>query len=211
MGAVVIGQLKEMMAESVTSAAVTEALLRQDPNLLPEDANRLAEVLAPFVQTLTDGLAYAISLSKDPRCGRAVAHGTGSVLHYLLDDDDLLPESSFGIIGLIDDAYLVHMFLAQVSEAFPFAHGDQLYRPPTPREFDVVAALLPAGVAAALTRTCQSMVEVAAALFAPPALARPDEPSTAPALRIGEGLAANANGARSRFVFTATPGPNPMP
>ena len=169
-----IDQLKQMLSESVTLTGVSADLARYEPELSADEAGRLAAIVVAFVQGISDGVAYATGLSRDPRCGRAVAHGTGSVLFYLLDDEDLLPESTFGALGLIDDAFLVHAFLAQVRETFPYVPEPQTYRPPRSEDVDTIAALLPSGVAMALTRTCRSMVSVAAALFAAPGLVEPD-------------------------------------
>ena len=164
-----IGLWKGGLAEQVTACRVADDLRRHDPDLPPEDAEVLAEVLAPFIRTMPDAIAWAIQLSKDKRCGRAVAFGTGSVLLYLCDEEDLLPESTFGAVGLIDDAFLVHVFVSHVREAFPFVAPGVGYEPPEPSTIDLAAALLPPGVAAALLRTCNSLMHVAAALFAVPA------------------------------------------
>jgi hypothetical protein len=97
-----------------------------------------------------------------------VAFGTGSVLHYVFDGEDLLPEATFGMVGLIDDAFLVHAFVGHIHEAFPFAAPDVTYEPPALSTIQLVAALLPEGVAAALLRTCKGVIQVAAALFTTP-------------------------------------------
>lgn len=191
-----IDLLREMLAANVTQEAVGQELARHGTGLTPDELRDLTAVVVPFVHGLADGLAYAISLSKDPRCGRAVAHGTGSVLLYLVDDDDLLPESTFGATGLLDDAFLVHAFVARVRETFPYVPEPTGYRPPPPGDVDVVAALLPSGVAAALTSTCRSMVTVAAALFAAPGLVESAEPPVAPVLRVRQGLVLTTVGVR---------------
>ena len=59
-------------------------------------------------------------MSKDPHFGRAVAFATGTILTYIFDEEDLLPEASFGVVGLLDDAYLVHGFVGSLSRMYPF-------------------------------------------------------------------------------------------
>ena len=165
LGSVVIGLLKDLFAEQITTGSLAGDLRRHDADLTAEDAELLAEVLVPFIRSVPDALAWAITLSKDKRCGRAVAFGTGQVLQYLFDDEDLLPESSFGAIGLIDDALLVHLFVRQLREAFPFTSPATGYHPPERGVIDVAASLLPEGVATALLRTGVSLVQTATALF----------------------------------------------
>jgi uncharacterized membrane protein YkvA (DUF1232 family) len=116
LGAVVIGLLKDLLGEQITVTGMTEDLRGQDQDLSPDDAEALAEVLVPFIRSVPDALAWAIEMSKDRRCGRAVAFGTGSVLHYVFDEEDLLPEATFGAVGLIDDAFLVHAFVRHATK-----------------------------------------------------------------------------------------------
>ena len=183
LGAVVIGLLKDLLVEQITVTGMTEDLRRQDQDLTPDDAEALAEVLVPFIHAMPDALAWAIQMSKDRRCGRAVAFGTGSVLHYVFDGDDLLPEDTFGAVGLIDDAFLVHAWVRHIHEAFPFADPAVSYEPPARSAIQLVAALLPEGVAAALLRTCKGVIQVAAALFTAPVETDAGNRVIAPSLR----------------------------
>jgi hypothetical protein len=183
LGAVVIELLKGLLVEQITVAGMTEDLRGQDQDLSPDDAEALAEVLVPFIRSMPDALAWAIEISKDRRCGRAVAFGTGSVLHYVFDEEDLLPEATFGVVGLIDDAFLVHAFARHVHEAFPFVSPDVAYEPPALSAIELVAALLPEGVAAALLRTCKGVIGVATALFTAPVEIDSDDGGVAHSLR----------------------------
>jgi hypothetical protein len=182
-GAVVIGLLKDLLVEQITVTEMTEDLRGQDRDLSPDDAEALAEVLVPFIRSMPDALAWAMEMSKDRRCGRAVAFGTGSVLHYVFDEEDLLPEATFGAVGLIDDAFLVHAFVRHLNEAFPFAAPGVAYEPPTLSAIQLVTALLPEGVAAALLRTCKGVIQVAAALFTAPVEIDAHDRVVAPSLR----------------------------
>ena len=183
LGAVVIGLLKDLLVQQVTVTGMTEDLRGQDQDLSPDEAEALAEVLVPFIRTMPDALAWAIEMSKDRRCGRAVAFGTGSVLNYVFDGEDLLPENTFGAVGLIDDAFLVHAFVRHIHEAFPFAVPEVAYEPPALSAIQLVAALLPEGVATALLRTCKGVIQIAAALFAAPVEIDADNRVVAPSLR----------------------------
>ena len=183
LGAVVIGPLRDLLVEQITVTGMTEDLRGQDQDLSPDDAQAVAEVLVPFIRSMPDALAWAIEVSKDRRCGRAVAFGTGSVLHYVFDEEDLLPEATFGALGLIDDAFLVHAFVRHIHEAFPFAAPDVAYEPPALSAIQLVGALLPDGVAAALLRTCKGVIQVATAWFTAPVEVDADDRVVAASLR----------------------------
>ena len=99
-------------------------------------SRRLAAVLEPYLRSVPDALATALAMSKDPRCGRAVSFATGSILAYVFDEEDLFPEATFGIIGMLDDAYLVHAFAryAQADVPLPLRQLKQhLLDPRAPR------------------------------------------------------------------------------
>ena len=161
-----IALLSDALAREATADAFAAELGLLEPGLSEAEARALADVLAPFVRTLPDALAWAVAAARDPHDGRAIAFATGSVLHYVADDDDLVPESAAPLVGLVDDAYLVHAYVAAVHRAFPGSTVGLGYETPDQRAFEVAAALLPAGVAESLVRTCTSTVEVARALFA---------------------------------------------
>jgi uncharacterized membrane protein YkvA (DUF1232 family) len=162
----VITLLSDALSQAATEDALAAELSGLDPGLSEPAARALADVLAPFLRTLPDALAWAVAAARDPHGGRALAFATGSVLHYVIDDDDLLPESTAPLVGLVDDAYLTHAYVAAVHRAFPGLTTPLGYEPPDQRAFDVAAALLPAGVAESLVRTCTSTTEIARALFA---------------------------------------------
>ena len=105
------------------------------------------------------------AMSKDPHFGRAVAFATGTILTYIFDEEDLLPEASYGVVGLLDDAYLVHGFVDSLRRMYPSAAASSEYAAPDARTSEIVAAVLPEGVAESLRRTCESTIQVAQALF----------------------------------------------
>ena len=140
-----IDLLKRALDVEVTVEGLAEALSLHSSGESSEDLGRLAGVLADVVHRVPDALTWALALSKDERCGRAVAFATGSIFNYLFDADDLLPESHFGHLGLLDDAYLVHVFVARLAQTYPFAQPRVAYAAPNPRSLDVVASFLPDG------------------------------------------------------------------
>jgi hypothetical protein len=131
-------------------------------------------------------------MSKDPHFGRAVAFATGTILTYIFDEEDLLPEASYGIVGLLDDAYLVHEFVGSLGRTYPVAAASIDYAAPDARTSEVVAALLPMGVADSLRRTCESTIQVAQALFPSGQSVDGGEVSFELQLRVAEGVAATA-------------------
>ena len=179
-----IGLLKGLLVEQVTPDGISADLQRLEPDLSPHQAAALADVLVPFIRSMSEALAWAIGLSKSRSCGRAVAFSTGSVLLYLFDEEDLLPEATFGALGLIDDAFAVHVLVRQLRDAFPFAAPPADYESPARSTIELVAAILPDGAAMALQRTCRSLVEVASALFAVPAETEAPDDGAVPSLRL---------------------------
>jgi hypothetical protein len=161
-----IDLLRRGLEEAITADELAEALRPHAAEVAPEDIDQLAVVLEQFLLTVPDALATALAMSKDPYCGRAVAFATGTVLTYLFDEEDLLPEASYGSLGLLDDAYLVHGLVATLRRMFPFAASSNgSYAAPDERASAVVASFLPEGVAQSLLRTCESTIHVAQALF----------------------------------------------
>ena len=187
-----IGSLERALVAEVTAENLIVELAPLAGDAPGDDLRRLADVLAEVVLAVPDALARALSLGTDERCGRAVTFATGSILHYLFDPDDLLPESSYEHLGLLDDAYLVHTFVAGLSRAYPFVDGDNAYLPPSAASLAVVAALLPGGVAESLVRTTDTIILVAQALFASAAGAAPAGIEHRPAIRVAEAIAALA-------------------
>jgi hypothetical protein len=151
--------------ERISDAAIAEGLRRRAGDVPGEDVDELAAVLAGYLRTVPDALEAALSMSKDVHFGRAVAFATGTILTYIFDEEDLLPEASYGVVGLLDDAYLVHEFVGTLGRMFPSAVTQTEYASPDARMSDVVAAVLPGGVAESLRRTCESTIQVAQALF----------------------------------------------
>jgi hypothetical protein len=179
--------LAHSLAREITLPQLTMSFSPYAGDIAPDRLTALAGALEPFLRGIPSALAVATLLAKDPACGRAVAFATGEILHYCLDEEDLLPERDFGILGLLDDAYLVHVFATSLHYTYP--HVDIAfagYQPPNDHVFRVVRTLLPAGVAEALDRTCDNLLRIASALFAGGAGSAVATPEFAPTLRGGD-------------------------
>lgn len=187
--------LKLGFDRGITADDLAEALGRHADDVPADDAEQLAGVLEQYLRTIPDALAIALGMSKDPHCGRAVAFATGTILTYIFDEEDLLPEASYGTLGLLDDAYLVHGFVAALRRMYPFAEpAAEAYDSPDERVSEVVASLLPEGVAQSLLRTCESTIQVAQALF-PSGQAAGADLEYQPEIRVAEAVAANSTAA----------------
>jgi uncharacterized membrane protein YkvA (DUF1232 family) len=182
--------LADALAGRATAEEIEAALLSQALELPHEGIHELSAVLKRYLNTLGGGVAALAAMAKDPQIGRGVAFAAGSVLLYLVDEDDFLPESEAGALGLLDDTYLVHRCVAALRAAFPQLGAPDGYEPPDERSVTVVRALLPAGVSDALDRTCENLAR-APALFAGRGGdgARGDD-AARPPLRVAEAVAA---------------------
>lgn len=160
----VIEQLRHGLVADVTADGIARELTRFDGNIAADDLARVAHVLADFIRRVPDAIGEALAMSKDPRCGRAIAFATGSILTYVFDPDDLISESGHGDLGLLDDAYLVHTFVGQLAAMYPFASTGS-HEPPASEAMRAAAAILPDGIAQSLARTCDTILHVAQALF----------------------------------------------
>jgi hypothetical protein len=177
----------------VSTDAIAESLRRHAGDAPPDDLEQLAAVLEPYLRSVPDALAAALAMSKNRQCGRAVAFATGTILAYIFDEEDLLPEATFGIVGMLDDAYLAHAFAGSLRRMYPFAApSSAAYTAPDVRTSDVAASLLPEGVAESLLRTCESTIQVAQALFPAGPGAGSDGLAVEPAIRVTAAIAANA-------------------
>jgi uncharacterized membrane protein YkvA (DUF1232 family) len=178
--------------EGISAEEIANGLRRHAGDVASEDVDRLAEVLEQYLRTVPDALATALGMSRDPHFGRAVAFATGTILTYIFDEEDLLPEASYGVVGMLDDAYLVHEFVGSLRRMYPLAAQSTEYAAPDARTSELVAALLPEGVAESLRRTCESTIQVAQALF--PSGQRVDAADAPfePQLRVAEAAAATA-------------------
>ena len=159
-----IEQLKHGLLADVSADGIARALAGLDDDIGADELARVAEVLADFVHRVPDAIGEALAMSKDPRCGRAIAFAAGSILTYVFDPDDLISESGHGDLGLLDDAYLVHTFVAQLAATYPFAATGS-HVPPASDAMRAVAAILPDGIAQSLARTCDTIIHVAQALL----------------------------------------------
>lgn len=183
--------LQDSLDREATAAAIAPWLGRHASGMSPEATKELAHTLEGAFRTMPSALAFLERMERQPTCGRAVAFATGEVLRYCFDENDLLPDHAFGILGLLDDAYLLHALATAVRRRYPYVDpGEAGYRLLDERTVRVVRSLLPAGIAEALDRTCESLLTVAGALFATgvPTGGAPDP--VAPQLRVAEAMKA---------------------
>ena len=178
--------------QGISADEIAEGLRRHAGDVANEEVDRLADVIEQHLRTVPDALATALGMSKDPHFGRAIAFATGTILTYVFDEEDLLPEASYGVVGMLDDAYLVHEFVGSLRRMYPLAATPIEYAAPDMSTSEVVAAVLPEGVAESLRRTCESTIQVSQALF--PSGQRVDgaDVSFEPQLRVAEAVAATA-------------------
>jgi uncharacterized membrane protein YkvA (DUF1232 family) len=173
------------------SADEIEAALRSAaPDLRTDELQELAPVLTDYLNTLPAAVAALSALAKDRQLGRGAAFAAGSVLLYVVDEDDLLPESEFGALGLLDDAYLTHRCVAALTAAFPQLGSSDGYVAPVAHATATVRALLPDGVADALDRTGENLARAGALFFAGSGAdaAGPASGQGRPPLRVGDAL-----------------------
>jgi hypothetical protein len=187
-----IGLLRLGFDEGIAANEIADALRRYAGDVASEDVDQLAGVLEGYLRSVPEALATALGMSKDPHCGRAVAFATGTILTYVFDEEDLLPEAFYGTVGMLDDAYLVHGFVDSLRRMYPFAVPPTAYEAPDARTSEVVAAVLPEGVAESLQRTCESTIQVAQALFPSGQGAGTADVPFEPKLRVADGVAASA-------------------
>ena len=182
--------LTDALAEQAGAQQLEAALTREAAGLPRDEIRALAATLERHLGGIPSALEALAQMSKQPRLGRSVAFVAGQVLLYLLDEDDLCADGEAGGLGLLDDAYLIHASVAALCEVLPGLAVPASYSPPRSSELAAVRALLPAGVAEALDRTCENLVRIAATLFAAGGDGSPADAPQPPALRVGDALAA---------------------
>jgi hypothetical protein len=187
----VIDLLRRGFEEQISADEIADGLRYHAADVAGEDVDELAGLLESYLRVVPDALGTALGMSKDPHFGRAIAFATGTILTYIFDEEDLLPEASYGVVGLLDDAYLVHEFVGSLSRMYPLAASE--YAAPNARTSEIVAAVLPEGVAESLRRTCESTIQVAQALFPSGQGADSAGVSVEPKLRVAEAVAATTS------------------
>jgi hypothetical protein len=187
---VISGLLSNALAEEASATKLETWVAHEAPDVPSDDVRELAELLESYLKGVPSALDALTAMAKERPHGRSVAFAAGQVLVYLVDEDDLFREAEFGALGLLDDAYLIYGCLEALRFAFPDLNVTAAYAPPDGRSLAAVRSLLPAGVADALDRTCENLVQVAAALYSDgaPTSSAPEPPRSS--LRIGDALAA---------------------
>jgi uncharacterized membrane protein YkvA (DUF1232 family) len=179
--------IDEGLAREATAETLAAALEGQSPDLSADEIAELAVVVERFVRGLPGVIDALGTMARAPRTGRSAAFAVGQVLAFLMDGEDLLPESEFGPLGLLDDAYLAHALVGTLRTMAAGTTIPEDYEAPAPADLAVIRELLPAGVADALARTAESLVLIATSLFGA-AGDRTSLPAGAPALRVAEAI-----------------------
>jgi hypothetical protein len=186
---VISGLLSKALAEEASATRLEASLTSAALETPDASVRELAEVLERYLNGVPSALDALTTMAKEPRVGRSVAFAAGQVLVYLVDEDDLFRDAELGAVGLLDDAYLIHSCIGALRSAFPDLTVPAGYAPPDERSLAAVRALLPAGVAEALDRTAESLVQVAGALYSGGGQGSSAEGLPQPALRVEDALA----------------------
>jgi hypothetical protein len=187
----VIGELlSSALAEQATATKLEERLAREAPELPRAEVRRLAELLEGYLESVPAAIEALTVMAKEPPYGRSVAFAAGQALVYLADEDDLFGEADLGVLGLLDDAYLIHACLAALRAALPGLSVPAGYAPPNGSSVAAVRSLLPPGVPDALDRTSEDLVRVAAALYSGGGQGSSAPEAVRPTLRVADALAA---------------------
>jgi hypothetical protein len=186
----VISMLSSVLAEEATAAKLEEHLAREAPDIPRAEVRPLAELLEDYLNGVPGAIKALTVMAKEPSYGRSVAFAAGQVLVYLADEDDLFRDTDLGVLGLLDDAYLVHASVAALRGALPGLSAPAGYAPPNGSARAAVRSLLPAGVPDALDRTCENLARVAATLYSGGGQGSSAPEAVRPTLRVADALAA---------------------
>src|SRR5438045_8477308 len=115
-----LNSIRTEIARTLEGDQLIDALSRHLPGAERHRLRPLAAVIEPFLLGMPDALAFLIRAGRDEKVGRAVQLASGQVAQYVLDDRDLLPEAEYGVLGLLDDALLVHHQASQVLAWYPW-------------------------------------------------------------------------------------------
>lgn len=134
------------------------------PSMPEGELNQLATILSDLLHTIPENIRLINAYQAHPRCRKPLAFAFGEILRYCFDEDDLLPERQFGVLGLIDDAYLLYAFTNLLPVYFPFAVSKEMLGPDF-NSREIVDKLLPVGMLDAMDNTVRSVLEISIALF----------------------------------------------
>lgn len=195
-----IEALQNMLDREATSQRLAAAIAEHAPETDKDRLLLLADTVGLFLRSFPQALSFALHQGQAADTGRPLRFATGQVFSYLFDEADLFPERDFGILGLLDDAYVAHVFAIAITRKVPgAAESAHAYEPPDSRSLQVVRSLLPPGVAEALDRMCDNLLHVAGALFGGSPSGGSLPGGERPALDVAralDALASEMNGAR---------------
>lgn len=160
--------LKQSLQNEIQHGKLSTDLLKyiKNKHVASQSIEQLSQVLESFLLSMFDALEVVALLRKDPMCGRAVTFANAHVLQYVLDDDDLLSEQDYGVLGFLDDAYLVHRFTSLLCQTYAYVDTSKIsYQAPNEHTLQIIRTLLPDGVSTALDMTSSNLIQVASAFF----------------------------------------------
>ncbi len=185
--------LHTVLIDAAAPVAIMEQLHRHFPEQSEHDLATTAGHISVFLQHLPltmEGIGHYVA---HPVCGRAAGFAYGEVLRYCFDEEDLLPEATWGVLGLLDDAWLLKSLHQQLSARFSFVNDEPFFQAPPPED-DLIRRLLGHPVCDALEATARSLTVVASALFMTAANGvAPSEMAVVPTLYLAEALAGRPN------------------
>ena len=139
-------------------------LAAQEPNASEQELQSLSQTISQLLGTIPANIRLINAYIEHPLCRKPLGFAFGEVLRYCFDEKDLLPEQTFGALGLIDDAYLLQALSNLLPLYFPYAVPTKVEAVPFESR-SVIENLLPEGVVTALDRTAHSILDVAVAMF----------------------------------------------
>lgn len=122
-----IDEVRKALAEAdETYRSTLDLVLRS----YVDDAHldRAVELVRRLVLSIPTSLDLLVDLARLPGASPALASIASEALAYVLEPEDLLPESRYGLYGYLDDAYLVHALVALAWEALDREGRDSLGR-----------------------------------------------------------------------------------
>ena len=159
-----IEYLEAGLKPETTNRHLGQLLSQHAPSASEQSLEQLAKIVADLLDSIPRNIRLINAYQAHPLCRKPLGYAFGQVLVYCFDENDLLPEQQFGTLGLIDDAYLLHVFSRLLPLYFPYAVPANVES--TEFEFrEVLDRLLPAGVLDALDKTARSLLEISVALF----------------------------------------------
>ena len=159
-----IDLVRKSLEQSVGGTSLADLLSKRFPEMLDDERAQTLPKIAAFLLEIPAAMETINCFASHPACGRATKFAYGEILCYCFDEDDLMPESTWGLLGLLDDAYLLLRFADLLRAYFPYVALVENLASST-ANFEVVTRLLKPEITDALDRTAHAMLDTGCALF----------------------------------------------